>query len=456
MTWAAKPGTLRTNRRWGTMPDGRDMGNQIGEGRTFLFLQGPHGPFFWRLAQRLRRTGATCLRVGFNWGDRVFWPERGTFLPHKAGIEAWPAAFDSLADTHGITDLVLYGDTRPVHALAIARAKAQGITVHVFEEGYLRPWWITYERGGANGHSPVMRMSIDDIRSAQATQRHDPVEAPDRWGEMRQHVVYGAAYHAMVLAGGGNWAMAPHRALSVQQEFALYLRRLAFMPAHWAARTIATVRIKLGAYPFHLCLLQLDHDASLRHHGAFASTSAFLRHVIDGFAKGAPSHHHLVMKAHPLEDGRVPQRRLIARYAKAAGIADRVHYVRGGKLALLLGGARSVVTVNSTAAQQALWRGLPVRAFGAAVYAKPELTSDQGIEAYFANPQPPDRAAYADFRQFLLETSQITGGYYSARGRRRLYRQLPDLMLAATDRYAHMQNQGAAQAQHLKLIAANP
>ena len=93
---------------------------------------------------------------------------------------------------HGITDLVLYGDTRPIHAMAIARAKAAGVTVHVFEEGYLRPWWVTYERGGANGHSPVMHMTLDQIRAALATTGHDPIEAPDLWGEMRQHVAYGS------------------------------------------------------------------------------------------------------------------------------------------------------------------------------------------------------------------------------------------------------------------------
>lgn len=447
---------LRHNWRDGTAPDGRDMGKHLGAGRNFLFLQGPHGPFFWRLAARLRKTGARCLRVGFNLGDRVFWPERQSFIRHRQGLDAWPARLDALMAEHEITDLVLYGDTRPIHAMAIARAKAAGVTVHVFEEGYLRPWWVTYERDGANGHSPVMHMTLDQIRAALATTGHDPIEAPDRWGEMRQHVAYGALYHAWVLIGGGNWGLPPHRAISVQQEFGLYLRRLAFMPVHWAARSIATVRIKRGGFPFHLCLLQLDHDASLRHHGGFTSTSDFLRHVIDGFASGAPAHHHLVMKAHPLEDGRVPQRRLIARYAKAAGVARRVHYVRGGKLAHLLGSARSVVTVNSTAAQQALWRGLPTRAFGAAVYAKPELTSDLPIAEFFANPPPPDREAYTAFRQFLLETSQVSGGYYSARGRRQLYRQLPDMLLAEDGRYGKSQKPGAAQAQHLRLIAASP
>ena len=156
------------------------------------------------------------------------------------------------------------------------------------------------------------------------------------------------------------------------------------------------------------------------------------------------------MKAHPLEDGRVPQARLIRRLARMREVSERVHYVRGGKLAYLLDSARSAVTVNSTAAQQALWRGLPVRAFGRAVYNRPALTSDQPIGEFFAAPAPPDRAAYADFRQFLLETSQIPGGFYSARGRRQLYRQLVDLMLAPEARGGV--ESLAAHPQHLRAL----
>jgi capsular polysaccharide export protein len=51
---------------------------------------------------------------------------------------------------------------------------------------------------------------------------------------------------------------------------------------------------------------------------------------------GAPAHHHLVFKAHPLEDGRIPLRADIRRAAQRRNIADRVHFVRGGKLAPLL------------------------------------------------------------------------------------------------------------------------
>ena len=137
----------------------------------------------------------------------------------------------------------------------------------------------------------------------------------------------------------------------------------------------------------------------------------FLELVIEGFATGAPQHHHLVFKAHPLEDGRVALAPAIRRLAAAQGVADRVHFVRGGKLAGLLNLARSAVTVNSTAGQQALWRGLPLRTFGAAIYAKPEFVSNQPLAEFFSQPRRPDSRAYRDFRAYLLETSQVPGGF---------------------------------------------
>jgi capsular polysaccharide export protein len=129
-----------------------------------------------------------------------------------------------------------------------------------------------------------------------------------------------------------------------------------------------------------------------------------------------------------------------------------VHFVRGGKLAELLNEARSAVTVNSTAGQQALWRGLPLRSFGAAVYAKPQFVSTQPLDEFFAAPVRPDTRAYRDYRHFLLETSQVVGGFYSARGRRALLRQLADMMLSPDDPYAALQSGSAAPRQHLRLV----
>ncbi|MBF9045344.1 capsule biosynthesis protein CapA [Rhodobacterales bacterium HKCCE4037] len=421
--------------------------------RTFLFLQGPHGPFFHKLAQMLASAGASVWRVGFNRGDQAFWPDADTYIPFRDAADAWESRACDLMDEKGVTDLVLYGDTRPIHAQAIAQAKARGITVHVFEEGYLRPYWVTYERGGANGHSRLMETSVKQMRTALKNLDLDLPDAPAKWGDMRQHVFYGAAYHGFVLLANKAYAnFRPHRALTVRDEFRLYLRRLALMPFLWLDRVQATTRIKTGGFPYHLALLQLAHDASFRDHGPFETMADFLEVLIEGFAEGAPAHHHLVFKAHPLEDGRTPIRADIRRIAAAHGVSDRVHYVRGGKLARLLNDARSAVTVNSTAAQQALWRGLPLKAFGQAVYLKPEFVSDQPMGAFFQNPTRPDSRAYRDYRHYLLETSQISGSFYSARGRRQLLRQVVDMMLSPEDPYDALDAGRPAPRQHLSLV----
>jgi capsular polysaccharide export protein len=421
--------------------------------RRFLFLQGPHGPFFSRLSRMLRAAGAQVWRVGFNQGDAFFWGDRASYIPFTGTLDQWPDTLRDLLERHAITDLALYGDVRPIHATAIALAKARGITVHVFEEGYLRPYWVTYERDGTNGNSALMQMSVPDMRRALEKCDLELPDPPAHWGDMRHHIFYGAIYHFCVMALNRRYrAFRPHRDLNVAQEFRLYLLRLWAMPLTSLERRVASWRIRNGGFPYHLVLLQLAHDSSFRAHGPFASQAEFLETVFAGFAAGAPRHHHLVIKAHPLEDGRLPLRSVIRNLTAKHGLKGRVHFVRGGKLALLLNHARSAVTVNSTAAQQVLWRGMPLKAFGRAVFDKPEFVSNQPLEQFFAAPTRPDARAYRQYRHFLLETSQVPGGYYSLRGRRQLMRHVVDMMLAADDPYTALITGDAAPRQQLRMV----
>ena len=429
------------------------MPADIGQNRVFLFLQGPHGPFFHRLGRMLRLAGAEVWRVGFNAGDRAFWFHPQSYIPYRGRPEDWPEEFSRLLAEKGVTDIVLYGDIRALHSEAVRRARKLGLKVHVFEEGYIRPYWVTYERNGSNGHSRLMTMSVDEMRKMLEQSDLDTALPPAKWGDTRHHVFYGALYHWFVMFRNGDYRnFAPHRSLTVAKEFQLYLKRLLLMPAHALERWLATTRIRLGGFPYHLALLQLEHDASFQAHSPFNTMTEFLDVVIRGFAEGAPRHHHLVFKAHPLEDGRVPVRREIRRIAREAGVRDRVHFVRGGKLAQLLAETRTAVTVNSTAAQQVLWRGIPLKVFGDAVYAKPEFVSTQPLPEFFALPSRPDNKAYKDYRRYLLETSQLPGGFYSARGRRQLLRQVVDMMLAGDDPYDAFERGTAAPRQQLRVV----
>ncbi len=421
--------------------------------RRFVFLQGPHGPFFFRLGKMLRAAGAQVFRVGFNAGDRAFWFGSPGYIPYRGTSEDWATTFSALIADRGITDIVLYGDTRPIHAQAVAIARAADLTVHVFEEGYMRPYWVTYERGGSNGNSRLMDMSVAQMKADLEMSDLDVPEPPAQWGDMRQHVFYGALYHWFVLFRNGDYkGFRRHRELPLTTETMLYTKRLVLMP--WIAlhRMWATGRIRAGGYPYHLALLQLEHDASFQKHSPFTKMSEFLELVVRGFAAGAPQHHHLVFKAHPLETGRAPLRAMIDTLARSHGVTGRVHYLRGGKLAKLLDHARTAVTVNSTAGQQVLWRGIPLKVMGRAVYAKPEFVAQEPMAEFFAQPGRPDGRAFRDYRRFLLETSQIPGGFYSTKGRRQVMRQVVDMMLDAEDPYDALRSGKLAPRQPLRVI----
>lgn len=398
--------------------------------KTFLMLQGPHGPFFDRLGRHLRAAGARTWRVAFNAGDELFWTDPTSLIRHTGTVAEWPDHLDRILTEHQVTDIVLYGDVRPIHAAATRMAKARNVRVHVFEEGYLRPYWVTYERGGSNGNSPLMQITHERMQTALLGRSNDIKRPPSRWGDLRQHKFYGAVYHAMVLGRNRHYpGWRSHRDITLWQEFRLNLRSFLMQPAYAALRFLAESRIRQSGFPYILVLMQLEHDSSFQAHSPYRNLAEFIAETLEAFAKGAPHHHHLVFKAHPLEDGRARAAQIIREHAERLNIAHRVHYVHGGKLARLLASARAAVTVNSTSAQQALWRGLPVKATGTAIYSRPGITSGQSLADFFRRPEQPDPITYRIYREYLLETSQLPGGFYAKSSRANVLRLVVDLML---------------------------
>lgn len=404
--------------------------------RKFLFLQGPHGPFFSKLAEMFRTAGCIIHRIGFNAGDAYFWKHRDAYTPYTGSPEDWRKYLDGFVEDNAITDIVIYGDTREFHDAAREIAKARDIRIHCFEEGYLRPYWVTYELNGVNGHSPLMNLSLSEIKSRLIGEAKSQPEAPSQWGALWHHIYFGAVYHWHILFR--NWKYKnykSHRSISVGREWWLHFHRLITMPRANYLRRRQSRRLNRSGKNYHLVLLQLAHDASFLDHSDFNNMEEFIDLCIAGFAKGAPQHHLLIFKSHPLEDGRENLPKLVKRIAKHYEIADRVQYMDGGKLASLLDPATTAVTVNSTAGQQALWRGMPLKTFGRSVYSKPELVSDQPLEEFFANPKHPDIEDYLIYRRYLLETSQFTGGYYTAVGRAQVIRIVGEVILHDIDPY---------------------
>jgi capsular polysaccharide export protein len=259
---------------------------------------------------------------------------------------------------------------------------------------------------------------------------------PANWGNSWHHIANSLIYYSDAFRSKKTYPNYTINSYTNVTEAALfYIRRLAQLPIKIPLSFLREWRLLQSRQKYDLVLLQLSFDSSMYEHSNYKRISDFIEDAIAGFSEGAPKDHALVFKTHPFEDGRDKLQKVCRIIARSHGIAERVIFIDGGNLGLLLDNARSVVTINSTAAQQALWRGLPVRAMGRSVYGKSELVSNQNLADFFRMPIPPDRKAYEIYRKFLLATSQVEGGFYSESARALALGRLPTLMCAPLDPY---------------------
>lgn len=380
--------------------------------KTFLFLQGPHGPYFAMLADALRARGHAALRININGGDKVDWPDDAT--DYRGTFRNWPLFFDDFVVTHGVTDLILYGDCRPYHASAHGMARLRDLRVHVVEEGYIRPDFLTLQADGVNGNSTLPldpQWYRDQARGLPPLDENQPTIPSNFSTRARNTMRTGLAAAVLRPLFPFYHTHRPHsflmESLSWGRKLLMRRRDMQQSAQAWA---------KVEGRRYFTLPLQLNSDYQLRIHSPFGDMRAALRFVIKSFANHAPADVLLVIKQHPLDSGLVAWDRLIRRLATDYGVADRIHYLSDWDIAEVVEKAVGVVTVNSTVGTLALNSGKPVVVLGHAVYKVPGMVSVKGLDAFWTDPSPPDMALYSAFRQVLADRCLIRGGLLSDEG----------------------------------------
>lgn len=399
--------------------------------KSFLFLQGVSSPFFARLAKALRAEGHLVKSVGFNVGDVLY--GAGPQVRYSARADQLEDFYQQTMHSDQITDLVLFGDQRPVHRSAVAVAKRMGVHVHVFEEGYFRPYWITLERDGVNNHSRLPR-DPDWYRDVGT---HIPNY---KNGEQFKLSFASRAFHDVMYHVGGalNLARFPHyrthAPFNAAVEYAGYIRHgVRLMQAK--SRDAAVVEhVVTEKNPTFLLPLQLDSDAQIRDHSPFNNMSEVLHMVLSSFAKHAPSNARLVVKNHPLTPGIVDYHRITRRVARQYDIADRVDFLETGYMPALLSHVAGVITVNSTVGGSALLHDRPTFTLSDPIYAMPGLTHQGSLDDFWDNPEAPDATLFKRFRNTVIHTTQVNGGFYTRCGIDMAVENSLQVLLAKTSR----------------------
>ncbi len=393
------------------MVDGGNDDRTTRPSRTFLFLQGLASPFFKRLGKRLLAEGYGVERINLNLGDRLFWSVPGA-VDYRGRFEDWRSFLSRFMDSRGVTDLVLFGDGRPYHRVAIATAQLRGIGVHVFEEGYFRPNWITMEAGGVNGFSGLPRDPATIMRLA--AELPDVPKPRPIHGDMRTRSLWDVAYNSANVCFPYLYPSyrryRPHHPFV---EYAGWIGRLLRRKAE-RRRAAATERaLNAEKAPYFLLPLQLDSDYQIRLHSPFSAMSEVVEFVARSFAAHAPADAKLVVKLHPLDNGLVNRRRATHITAERLGLVGRLIYIDGGHGPALVERAAGVVVVNTTMGTLAIERGTPTIALGQAIYDLPGLTHQGTLESFWTAPTPPDKTFVEAFRKVVAHRTQLNGGFYS-------------------------------------------
>lgn len=382
------------------------------ETRCFLFLQGPPGPFFAEVAAALETRGHRCQRINLNGGDWLDW--RKGAANFTGSIDEWPRYFEETLSRESVTDLILFGDCRPLHAVARKIAAQRMVAIHVFEEGYIRPDWVTIERGGVNGNSRLPRdpqVYLSQAAELQPVPKHPPIPANfrQRAGEA---MAYFAAGEMLAFHFEGYRS---HRAERSAAEAVGWAYRLLLRPV--ARLRSASTRRRLGDRVYFVLPLQLDSDHQIRSHSPFAGMTEAIERIIASFARAAPTSAVLVVKEHPLDNGLKNWRRIVDTIASRHRVALRVLFLEHGHIDAVVARAAGVVTVNSTTGTLALAVGTPVAVLGTAVYDLPGVTHQGGLDTFWTAPDKPRPALYDAFQRVLVERCLLRGGFSSKAAR---------------------------------------
>ena len=385
-------------------------------GKVVLFLQGPHSTFFARLADRLQQMGLRCLRINLSFSDWLFWRRRGAWN-YRGSLKKWSAYLDAFYDTHGVTDIVLLGEQREHHKVAIELAKLRGIHVTVTDWGYLRPDWLTFERDGMSGSTHFTKDPEEILRLG--------AEAPEPDFSLKYPESLPWLGFCNVCGDIGNWLFGllypGYRTHLLDNPVAGYIstgvRMLrAKRREHFTRQTIRHLVSRSAEQPYFVFPLQMEGDFQIRAYSKYSDLYTAIYEVLDSFARRAAKTDRLVIKLHPWDTGLRPWRKISLGLARKFGVASRVEFLDGGSLDELLSAAKGMVTINSTCGVGALRMGKPVRVFGECVYDVPGLTAQCPIDNFWQDPPAPDPLLRDAFVRAMANCIQIKGGFFSRKG----------------------------------------
>lgn len=374
--------------------------------RHVLLLQGKMGGFFSRFATFLKSQDIAVSKINFNAGDAFFYRQDQAY-DYTGTLAQFSSWLQSFIAEHSIDAIVCFGDCRPHHTQAACLSEQLGISFFVFEEGYLRPDYITLQEHGINGYS---RLNIADIKALKKANDY-PLYTHNRFYRLS---IAAIVYYVVTRLYKSRYPHYSHyRGMTAWQEAIAWLKApwrkfRDYLPDKRLQQQLVTQADK----NFFLVSLQVHNDSQITHHSSYRDVVQFIENTLASFAAHADKSQWLVFKHHPLDRGHRDYRELVEKLAARYQLESRVFYGCDMHLPTLMKHSIGMVTINSTTGLQSVYHKKPTKVMGRAIYDTPKLTDVKPLDAFWQQPKTPDNEFYLRFREYLIEQTQLNGSFY--------------------------------------------
>ncbi len=384
--------------------------------RSVLILQSHPSAFCRALVKEFDAHGIRYTIINFSLSDWYFRVGLGA-KAYWGRLKNWQTRLENLIDENGVTDILYYADRRPYHRIAHSVAMHRGINTYVYEFGYMRPDWITLERGGMGVYShfpndPVqIRQSASDLAEPEVTNRFPYAFLQEATNEVICNLIPIFFPYLFPFYQRDRYYH-PFR------DYFSYVPRLMRQKRLGQEAEEAINLLIQEQAEYFVIPMQMQGDYQIRHHSHYKHLSIFIRELYSTFSQSASTASRLVFKLHPFDNNVENWPKVIREIAAEYGCLERTIIIDGGNLNQLLQHSRGCVLVNSTVGMEALKSGVPVKAMGIAVYDIAGLTDQRSLDNFWSEPALPDTDLYHDLEKLMAHTIQVPGSFFNPTGRK--------------------------------------
>lgn len=378
------------------------------KGKNVLLLQSQF-IFFKRLSKDLRKVAKSVHKINFNGGDWIFYPFGAVNYTGKPG-EIGNFLKDYIVQ-NDIDAVVVFNDCKPVHRIAKKAIQNLKVDLYVFEQGYIRPDFITFEKGGVNGYSSLPK-DANFYKRIDLSKKIDITEI----GEVSMYrFLYSTVYYLFFNLLKPIFKSSDFSVPKIN-KYALGLLKGRFLKFYYDKIQNSKIENFINKYKnnYYFVPLQMSVDSQIRMHSPYQDVYEFIEDILVSFSSHAPKDTYLVFKHHPFDLGLNDYTDYIYKRSLMLGISDRVKYFKSGCIDLLIANSIGCVMVNSTCGMTALRHRKPLKIMGNAIYDIDGIVYKNALNNFWQDSFVfiPDSNLIENFTSYVILNTQANGSFY--------------------------------------------